>query len=96
MNKYFVYILTNKNQTVLYTGFTDNLERRVFEHKNKLLKGFTYRFNVDVLVYYEEFTDLKMAKHRESQIKRYNRGWKENLINELNPDWRDLYQDFLL
>ena len=95
MIRYFVYILTNKNHTVFYTGFADDLERRVYEHKNKIYEGFTSRYNVDKLVYYEEFTDLDSAKHREAQIKRYKRSWKENLINEMNSEWRDLYEDFL-
>ena len=94
MKKFFVYILTNKNNTVIYTGFTNDLERRVFEHKNKLLKGFTSRFNINKLVYFEEFADADKAISREKQIKRYLRVWKENLINEMNPEWRDLYEDF--
>ena len=96
MIKFYVYILTNKNHTVLYTGFSDDVERRIYEHKNKVFKGFTSKYNVDKLVYYEEFNDLESAKHREVQIKRYKRSWKENLINEMNPEWRDLYEDFLL
>ncbi len=87
---------TNKNQTVLYTGFTDNIERRIFEHKNKVYDGFTKKFNVSKLVYYEEFKDIESAKSREKQLKKYNRQWKENLINKMNPGWRDLYEDFLL
>ena len=96
MEKYFVYILTNKNHTVLYTGFTDNLERRVYEHKNKIYSGFTSKYHVDQLMYFETFTDMETAKHREKQIKKYKRLWKENLINEYNPGWRDLYEDFLI
>ncbi len=96
MKKYFVYMTTNKNQTVLYTGFTDNIERRIFEHKNKVYDGFTKKFNVSKLVYYEEFKDIESAKSREKQLKKYNRQWKENLINKMNPGWRDLYEDFLL
>ena len=96
MTKYFVYILTNKNHTVLYTGFTDDLERRVFEHKHKVFKGFTARYNMEVLVYFEEFADEKSALMREKQIKKYERTWKENLINEMNASWRDLYEDFLI
>lgn len=96
MERFYVYILTNKNHTVLYTGFTDDIERRVFEHKNKMFKGFTSKYNVDKLVYFEEFIDLESVKHRENQLKRYKRAWKENLINEINPNWRDLYEDFLI
>ena len=96
MVKFYVYILTNKNHTVLYTGFTDDIERRVYEHKNKILLGFTSKYNVDKLIYFEEFIDIESAKHRENQIKRYKKAWKENLINEMNPHWRDLYEDFLI
>ena len=95
MIRYFVYVLTNKNHTVLYTGFTDDLERRTYEHKNKILKGFTVRYNVDKLVYYEEFNEKESAMSRERQLKKYKRHWKENLINEINPHWRDLYEDFI-
>jgi len=96
MKKYFVYILTNKNHSVLYTGFTDDLERRVYEHKNKMLKGFTSKYNVDKLVYYEDFLDTDSAKLRESQLKKYHRCWKINLINDINPEWKDLYDDFVI
>lgn len=96
MEKYFVYILTNKNKAVLYTGFTDDLERRVYEHKHKILKGFTSKYNVDQLVYYEEFLDMNSAIEREKQLKKYRRSWKEDLINSLNTEWRDLYQDFII
>jgi putative endonuclease len=94
MRKYFVYILTSKNHTVLYTGFTDDLERRVFQHKNRIWKGFTSKYNVDKLVYYEEFSELESAKARETQLKKHKRSWKVYLINEKNPEWRDLYKDF--
>ena len=96
MNKYFVYILTNKYQNVFYTGFTDDLERRIYEHRNKVHKGFTAKYNVDKLVYYESFLDNESAMVREKQLKRYKKQWKVNLINELNPNWNDLYIDFLL
>ncbi len=96
MNKYFVYILTNKYQNVFYTGFTDDLERRIYEHRNKVHKGFTAKYNVDKLVYYESFLDKESAMAREKQLKKYKKQWKENLINELNPNWNDLYNDFLL
>ena len=96
MKKYFVYIVTNKNQTVLYTGFTDDTERRIFEHKQKVYDGFTKKYNVNKLVYFEEFKEMESAKLREKQIKKYKRQWKENLINEMNPEWRDLYEDFIM
>ncbi len=81
---------------MLYTGYTDDVERRIFEHKNKVYDGFTKRYNVNKLVFYEEFKDMEPAKLREKQLKKYKRQWKENLINEMNPDWRDLYEDFLM
>jgi len=94
MNRFWIYILTNTHHTVLYTGFTDDLERRIFEHRNKLLPGFTNKYNCDKLVYFEEFNVPDEAKHREQQIKRYKKDWKHNLINTFNPEWRDLYFDF--
>lgn len=94
MNRFWIYILTNSHHTVLYTGFTDDLERRTFEHRNKLLPGFTNKYNCNKLVYFEECNDADEAKHREQQVKRYSKKWKHNLINELNPVWRDLYSDF--
>ena len=96
MEKFFVYILSNQHHTVFYVGFTDDLERRVFEHKNKLLKGFTEKYNVDKLLYFEEMPSAEEAKHRETQLKKYKREWKENLINTINPAWKDLYEDFNL
>jgi putative endonuclease len=92
---YFVYILTNKNNTVLYTGFTNDLERRVYEHKHKLVKGFTSKYNCDKLVYFEEVKSSDEALYRERQLKKYKREWKENLINNVNNEWRDLYEDFV-
>ncbi|MBN8577736.1 MAG: GIY-YIG nuclease family protein [Cytophagales bacterium] len=92
---YYVYILTNKRHTVLYTGVTNNLERRVFEHKVKSSKkSFTARYNCDQLVYFEEFLSIKEAIHREKQLKKYHRSWKVNLINGLNPEWADLSKDW--
>ena len=96
MTTHFVYLLTNKNNAVLYTGCTNDLERRVYEHKHKLLKGFTNKYNCVKLVYFEEFNDGDEAFHREKQLKRYRRAWKENMINSINPEWLDLYEDFLV
>lgn len=92
-NTYFVYILTNKNKTVLYTGVTDDLKRRVYEHKTKLNKGFTDKYNVDCLVYFETFSDVKEAITREKRLKDWKREWKETLINQFNPEWRDLFEE---
>lgn len=91
MKTYFVYILTNKNNTVLYTGVTNNLLRRCWEHKSQLHPGFTKRYNVTKLVYYETFNNPSEAIKREKQIKAGSRKKKIELINGLNPEWRDLY-----
>jgi putative endonuclease len=90
---YYVYILTNANHTVLYTGVTNDLERRCFEHKNKIHKGFTQKYNVDNLVYYEIFDLIDLAIVREKQIKGYSREKKNELINKINIDWIDLYNN---
>ncbi|MGN0771422.1 MAG: GIY-YIG nuclease family protein [Christensenellales bacterium] len=90
MNDYYVYILSNKNNRVLYIGVTNDLRRRVYEHKNKLIKGFTSRYNVDKLVHYESTTDIKTAIEREKQLKSWSRAKKEELINKCNPQRVDL------
>ena len=89
--QYYVYILTNVNNTVLYTGVTNDLVRRVFEHKNKIVQGFTAKYNVDKLVYFELYDYIDLAIKREKQIKGYSRGKKQNLIRLLNPERIDLY-----
>ena len=88
--QYFVYILTNKTNKVLYIGVTNNLVRRMYEHKNKLVEGFSMKYNVDKLVYYEVTNDIRSAIEREKQLKNWHRQWKINLINSFNPDWKDL------
>jgi putative endonuclease len=91
VKKYFVYILTNKNNTVLYTGVTNNLEKRVYQHKTKLdPKSFTARYNISKLIYFEEFSNIHLAIKREKQLKRYKREFKRNLIGKDNPEWKDL------
>lgn len=90
---YYVYILTNKNNNVLYTGITNNLIRRTWEHKQKMIKGFTQRYNVDKLVYFEVFDYADLAIAREKQIKGYSRVKKTALINGKNADWIDLYSN---
>ncbi|HLW39987.1 MAG TPA: GIY-YIG nuclease family protein [Brumimicrobium sp.] len=87
---YFVYILTNKNNKTLYVGVTNNLTRRVFEHKNKLNKGFTEKYNINKLVYFETFQWINEAIKREKQLKRYPRLRKDTLISEANPNWDEL------
>jgi putative endonuclease len=94
MQKFYVYLLSNKNHSVFYTGFTNDLFRRISEHKLKLLSGFTKKYNIDKLLYFEEFAIADEAKHREKQLKKYTREFKFNLINSINPEWRDLYDDF--
>ena len=89
---YYVYILTNKANTVLYTGITNDLQRRVYEHKSKLANGFTKRYNVSKLVYYEVIYDPENAIAREKQIKAGSRRKKVELINGLNQKWADLYE----
>jgi putative endonuclease len=91
MKTYYVYILTNKSRT-LYTGVTGNLERRVLQHKRKLLSGFTREYNINRLVYYETFGDIRVAIQREKQIKGWLRAKKIALIVSTNPGWRDLSQ----
>ena len=94
--QYYVYILSNSNRNVIYTGVTNDLVRRVYEHKNHLDKGsFTSRYNVENLVFYEVTTDIDSAIAREKQIKGWNRKRKEKLIEARNPNWNDLYEQML-
>ncbi len=90
MNVYYVYILTNKNHTVLYIGRSKQLKIRLVQHKNNSIKSFTGRYNVDKLVYFETTKYVNNAIKRERQLKKWNREWKINLINSLNQDWKDL------
>ena len=90
MNHYWVYMITNTGNTVLYTGVTNNLERRMYEHKNKLIKGFSEKYNLHKLVHCEETNDVNAAIAREKQIKGWLRSKKNALVNENNPEWRDL------
>lgn len=94
-NLYFIYILTNISHTVLYVGITNDLKRRVYEHKNKLVEGFTDKYNVNKLVYYEFFEDPASAIRREKQLKGGSRKKKEELINKNNPQWKDLYDELM-
>ncbi|MDZ7691022.1 MAG: GIY-YIG nuclease family protein [Balneolaceae bacterium] len=92
---YHIYILTNANHSVLYTGVTGDIIRRIWQHRQKLMEGFTKRYNVTKLVYLEEFRDIEDAISREKQIKAGSRQRKLDLVNELNPEWKDLYEDLL-
>ena len=89
----FVYFMTNRPNGVLYTGVTSDLTRRVSEHRQGVYPGFTKRYGLKRLVYYEAFDDIRDAIQREKTIKHYSRAWKVGLILETNRDWRDLYED---
>jgi putative endonuclease len=91
----YTYILTNKRNTVLYTGVTSDLIKRIYEHKQKLVEGFTKKYNVDKLVYYDIFEDIENAIIREKQIKGWVRKKKRELIDSVNPDWKDLYDNLV-
>lgn len=88
--EYFIYILTNRWRTVLYTGITSHFEGRMWQHKTKALKGFTYKYNCDRLVYFEQYHEVTDAIAREKQIKAYRREKKIALIESMNPEWKDL------
>jgi len=87
---YYVYILSNWNNKVIYVGVTNNLERRIYEHKNKLLDGFTKKYNINKLVYFDSTTDVYSAIEREKQLKGWLRPRKNELIETMNPEWNDL------
>ena len=90
--QYFIYIVTNKTNDVLYNGVTNDLRRRVYEHKQKLIEGFRKKYNVNKLVYYEVFMDSYNAIAREKQIKSGSRQKKIDLVNSMNPKWEELYE----
>jgi putative endonuclease len=97
MNKtYYVYILASKRNGTLYIGVTNDLERRLYEHKNNLVDGFTKRYRVHNLVYYESINDINVALQREKQLNRWTRKWKIDLIEKINPEWLDLAENFVL
>jgi len=91
--QYYVYIMTNKHNTVLYTGVTNDLKKRAWQHREKLVEGFTKRYNVTKLVYYEVSSDVQAAIAREKQIKAGSRQKKIDLVNSMNGEWRDLYDE---
>jgi len=88
-----VYLLTNRPHGVLYIGVTSNLAKRVWEHRNKLVEGFSKQYNTHRLVWYEPHTEMFSAITRERQLKKWNRNWKIDLIESFNPGWKDLYDD---
>ena len=94
MKAFFVYILASERNGTLYIGMTNNLERRLYEHKHHLLKGFTDRYNVVRLVYFEQTYSVDAAIAREKQLKNWRRAWKLELIEKEKPEWRDLADDF--
>jgi len=94
-NSYFVYIMASERNGTLYIGVTNNLLNRIHEHKNNIFKGFTEKYDVKLLVYYEIFEDIKNAIIKEKQLKKWNRKWKLDLIEKDNPDWNDLYIDIV-
>ena len=91
----YIYILTNKIQGTIYIGVTSDLIKRIHEHKNKVVPGFSKQYNLDKLVYYEIHDNIELAISREKQLKNWNRQWKIELIEENNPDWNDLYETIL-
>ena len=93
MKFYYVYILANKRNGTLYIGVTNDLTKRVYEHKYNLSDGFIKKYNVHSLVYYEQHNDIESAIVREKRLKKWNRKWKLELIEKENPQWRDLYED---
>ena len=92
--QYYVYIMTNKSNRVLYIGMTNDIQRRVYEHKNKLIEGFTSKYNINKLVYFEHTTDVNSAIEREKALKKWARVKKINLIETQNPTWIDLSETF--
>ena len=90
--QYFVYILAKARNSTFYVGVTSDLKKRVWEHKNEIADGFTKQYGIKTLVYYEIFDDPENAIIREKQLKKWNRPWKMRIIEELNPDWNDLYE----
>ena len=90
LNDYYVYILASDRNGTLYIGVTNNIFRRVNEHKNKDIKGFTEKYNIDQLVYYEKYEDINEAIIQEKRLKKWNRKWKINLVEQNNSEWQDL------
>jgi len=94
MKDYYIYILTNKKNGTLYIGVTNNLTRRIYEHRNGTIKGFTKKYNLNKLVYFEQLNDISFAILREKRLKKWNREWKVQLIEKINPEWKDLSENF--
>ncbi|MBM2825696.1 MAG: Excinuclease subunit domain protein [Dehalococcoidales bacterium] len=95
MSDYYIYILASRRNGTIYGGFTNDLVRRIYAHKNDFVEGFTRKYGVHTLVYFEECSDRNNAIQREKQIKEWERRWKLELIEKANPDWKDLYEEIL-
>jgi len=93
MKEYYVYILASKRNGTIYIGVTNNLKKRIYEHREGLIGGFTKKYNVKILVYFESVSDINSALIREKQLKKWERKWKLELIEKKNPEWKDLYYD---
>jgi putative endonuclease len=91
----FVYFMTNRRDGILYAGVTSDLLRRAYEHREGMIAGFTRRYGLKTLVYYEQFDDIRDAIQRETTIKHWSRAWKVRLIHQINPEWKDLYDDLV-
>ena len=94
-HEYYVYILTSERNSVFYVGVTNDLIRRIYEHKHNMIDGFTKKYNVKMLVYYEYFNDIREAIYREKVIKKWKRKYKIHAIENMNPEWKDLYDDLV-
>ncbi len=92
---YYVYILASKRNGTLYIGVTSDLIKRIYEHKNNLVDGFTKSYSIHTLVYFEQTNDIESAITREKQLKKWNRKWKLDLIEKGNPQWNDLYNELI-
>lgn len=93
MKTYYIYFITNKRNGTLYIGVSSDIKRRIYQHKNKLIDGFSKEHNLNKLVYYENINDINSAISREKQLKKWKRQWKINAIDKFNPEWRDLYDE---
>ena len=96
MNAYYIYILASRRNGTLYIGVTNDLRKRVYEHKNNLIEGFTKKYGVHQLVYFEKTENIESAIKREKQLKAWKRAWKIRLIEDTNPTWKDLFKDLFL
>lgn len=91
--KFYIYVVASKRNGTIYIGMTNNLKSRIVQHKESLIPGFTQRYKVNMLVYFKEYNDVRDAITRETQIKRWKREWKIQLIESINPDWKDLFHE---